>query len=452
MNFDFKRGWNIHSGSQNHPFDAKAPYIDNGTGRGDPERYASKAYMEAEWEKMWTKTWLLAGPVCDVKEAGDYFRFDVGRESFIVVRGEDGAVRAHYNVCPHRGSRLIVDDFGSMGRFTCPFHSWKFGLDGKNIEVTDRETFRSEVLCHDLDLTSVRCEVVAGLVFISMNPEIEPARDWLGVVADHLDAYEIGKMNVIQHKQSDWEANWKVGVDAFYETYHLHAIHPQTQGVMDDRNQFDLYPNGMSRMYIPFAQPAGRYPDQTTVNEGIKMMLRDAGIDPDTYTGTAQETRKAIQAAKRARAPSLGLDYSRFSDDQLTDSVPYGVFPNVQLGCHPEGVFMMRFLPDADDPAKFVYDNIILYRHVDDANYKVPAWMGLPEGIDTTGDMRPDVVRVPHGAPPDLGEVLDQDTDLVPIVHAGSRSRGFRGPLWSEQELRLRHFHSELDRYLNNEK
>ena len=455
MNYDYKRGWAIHEATSRHPFDAKAPYIDHGTGRPDPRRYHDPNYARAEWEKMWCRTWLLAGPTCDIREAGDYFRFDVGPESFIIVRGTDGDVNAHYNVCPHRGNRIVHDDFGAMDKFTCSFHSWSFGLDGSNQSVTDAETFRKEVLCHNTGLTRVRCEVVAGLVFITMNedPAMPSARDWLGVVAEHLENYQISEMNVISHKRTEWAANWKTGVDAFYETYHLHAIHPETQGMMEDYFvQHDQFPNGMSRMYIPFARPSPRVADQTTVNPAIQMMLKDAGIAPEQFEGDASQAREAIQKAKRARSEKFGLGYERFTDAQLTDSVPYGVFPNVQMGCHVEGVFLMRFLPHESDPEKFYYDNIILYRHVDDPGYKVPDWMGLPEGTDTSGVVRPDLVKVPLGQPPELGMVLDQDSDLLPVVQQGLRSRGFRGPLWSEQEVRLRHFHAELDAYVEGDK
>lgn len=445
MNVDF-RLWDIHVGDP-HPFNAH-DYIDNGTARPSPDRYHDRAFAEAEWEKVFTKGWLLACPVSDVREPGDFVRFDIGRESFIVVRGEDSAVHAQYNVCPHRGSRLVIGDFGSVSRFTCPFHSWQFTLEGENIAVTDRETFRPEVLCHDHDLTSVRCEVAAGLVFISMDPDIQPLKEWLAPILPQLELYDIDRMHVIQHRRSDWGANWKGAVDAFAETYHLHAVHPQTQGVMDDRTQIDLYPGGFSRQFVPFAQPSPRFPDQDSVNPGIAMMLRDAGIDPAAFTGTAHETRAAVQAAKRRRAAEYGLDYDKFSDTQLSDSTIYSVFPNVQIGCHPEAVFLHRFLPHASDPNQFTYDTIILYRHVDAPGYAPAAWMGLSEDIDTTGDTRPEIVRTGLGEPPGLGEVLDQDSELLPIVQAGARSRGFRGPLWSEQEARLRHFHTELDRWM----
>lgn len=446
MNFDF-RNWQIHTGTP-HPFNEEQPRPDNGTGRIEAKRYVDRDWAEAEWENVFARTWLLAGVVSDLREPGDFLRFDVGRESFIVVRDDANEIKAHYNVCPHRGSQIALEDSGSVSQFVCPFHSWRFDLDGRNIAVTDAETFHPDVLCHGTDLTPVHCETIAGLVFVSMADDPPPLRDYLGVVADHLALYDIAKMNVVQHKRSDWAANWKGGVDAFYETYHLHSVHPQTQCLMDDRTQIDLFPNGHSRQFVPFAQPSPRFPDQETVNPGIQMMLRDAGIDPASFTGTAQETRSAIQKAKRERSARYNLGYEKFSDTQLSDSTIYGVFPNVQIGCHPEAVFIHRFLPHPTDPEQFTYDTMILFKHEDIPGYAAPGWMGLAEGTDTTGATRPDIVRIPLGEPPELGEVLDQDSDLLPIVQKGARSRGFRGPLWSEQEARLRHFHVELDRYM----
>jgi phenylpropionate dioxygenase-like ring-hydroxylating dioxygenase large terminal subunit len=441
------RLWDIHIGTP-HPFNERAPAIDNGTARPTPERYTCPDFARREWNQVFARAWLIACPVSDVAEPGDFARFDIGPESFVVSRTASGELRAHYNVCPHRGSQLVLADHGNLPRFTCPFHSWQFDLDGTNVAVTDPDTFRPEVLCHERDLTPVRCEEAAGFVFINMDENAQPVKEWLAPILSHLEMYRVHQMKVIQHRRSDWGANWKGGVDAFAETYHLHAVHPQTQGVMDDRTQIDLWPGGFSRQFVPFAQPSPRFGDQESVNPGIAMMLADAGIDPAGFTGTAAETRAAVQQAKRARSAALGLGWEHFSDTQLSDSTIYSVFPNVQIGCHPEAVFLHRFIPHATDPNQFTYDTMILYRHVEGAGLNPPAWMGLGDDVDKTGEIRPDIVRTGLGEPPGLGEVLDQDSELLPIVQAGARSRGFRGPLWSEQEGRLRHFHAELDRWM----
>ncbi|MEZ5498305.1 MAG: aromatic ring-hydroxylating dioxygenase subunit alpha [Steroidobacteraceae bacterium] len=446
MHYD-KRSTKVHAGST-HPADTAAPYIDNGCARLAPERYYSAEFARREWERVFARVWLLAGPVSDVREPGDWMKFDIGVESFIVVRGKDGKLHAHYNTCPHRGSQIVCADIGSQDRFTCPFHSWQFELDGKNRRVTDADTFRADVIAHGVNLTSLRCEEAAGLVFVTMNEAAPPLREYLAPILSQLENYELREMHVVQHRRSDWAANWKGGIDAFYESYHLHAIHPQTTGVIDDRTHIDLYPGGMSRQFVPLGQPNSHHPSQEEVNPGIAAMLQDVGIDPKTFTGTAQDTRAAIAAAKRQRASSFGLDYSRFSDAQLTDATIFGVFPNAMIGCHAEAVFLHRFKPHADDPNQFTYDTIILYRYVDAPGYGAPGWMGLSSEMDLTGNTRPDVVHTALGEPPGMGEVLDQDADLMPIVQKGARSRGFRGPLWGEQEARLRHFHMELDRWM----
>jgi phenylpropionate dioxygenase-like ring-hydroxylating dioxygenase large terminal subunit len=126
--------WDVHAGDA-HPFNALAEQIDNGTGRPSPERYYDRAFAAREFEQVFAKSWLIACPVSDVKEPGDFARFDVGSESFIIVRGDDDVIRAHYNVCPHRGSQLVGADTGCITRFSCPFHSWKFSLEGKNEEA-----------------------------------------------------------------------------------------------------------------------------------------------------------------------------------------------------------------------------------------------------------------------------------------------------------------------------
>jgi phenylpropionate dioxygenase-like ring-hydroxylating dioxygenase large terminal subunit len=318
--------------------------------------------------------------------------------------------------------------------------------------ITDESTFQPEVICHRPGLTPVACDTHAGIIFINMDEKPTPLMASLGLPEGYLEAYQIDKMKVVRHVRSEWGANWKVGVEAFYESYHLHAVHPETRGVMGDLNvQYDLYPNGASRMIVPLGQPSPRIHDQVTVNEGLKLMLQDAGIDAEGFKGTAADVRVAIQQGKRERAARLGLDYSRFEDGQLSDSWATGVFPNVQIGCHPEAVFLMRFLPHETDPERFYYDTMTLIFPADDPNYRPPLWMGLPEGLDVSGRQRPATEHYSIEEDAQLGQVLSQDSELLPVVQKGMRSRGFKGQLWGEQEQRLRHFHVELERRLARE-
>lgn len=453
IEFDYRKGFALEPDAKEDDVDCKQPFIDNGTGIPDPDRYYSKEYMQKEWDQVWTKVWTLAGPLSDIPDPGDYFLYELGRESIIVTRTENGEVKAFYNACPHRGNRLLLEEFGSVKQITCSFHSWSFGLDGKCEKVTDKETFREEVLCHDFNLSPLKVDIAAGLIFVSMNDDVMPLEEFLAPLMPQLLSYEIENMHVIHHVRSEWKSNWKTGAEAFYELYHLHAVHPETQGVMEDyKAQYDLYSNGMSRMIVPFAVPSSRTDDQITINEGIKVMLTDAGLKKEEFPESAQDARKAVQKGKRRLSDQLGLGYERFTDAQLSDSFATGIFPNMQFGCHAEAIFIMRFLPHPTDPERFYYDNIILYRHVDVEGYNAAAWMGLPEDADLEGNDRPDITHFTAEEKPDLGLVLNQDAELLPFVQKGIRSRGFRGPIWNEQEARLRHFQVELDKYINGEK
>jgi phenylpropionate dioxygenase-like ring-hydroxylating dioxygenase large terminal subunit len=429
--------------------EAKQPYVDHGTRVYDKDRYFSREFMEREWECLWTNCWLIAGVESDIPEVGDYFLLRIRHESIIVTRTEQG-LKAFYNVCAHRGSRLLLAERGHARRFVCPFHSWRYANTGELLAITDRETFRDEVVCHQPGLVEVHCDTLAGIVFIHMGDEAPPLREAVGLPEGYLEAYHIDRMHVVRHVQTEWLANWKVGVEAFYESYHLHQVHPETRDVMADRDvQYDLYPNGASRMIVPIGRPTPRRRDQESVNDVLKAMLADVGIDPQTFQGTARDVRPAIQRAKRARAEALGLDYSSLTDNQLTDSWATGIFPNVQIGCHPEGVFLMRFLPHPTDPERFYYDTMTLYRPTGEAKSMAPAWMGIPDGTDLSGKTRPPTEHLGLQGGNALGLVLEQDSELLPVVQDGMRSRAFRGQLWGEQELRLRHFHAELDRYLD---
>ena len=449
MSFDYR----VNPGAPPDSLEAKQPAVDNGLRVPDPSRYFSPEFMRKEWERLWPRVWLLTGITSDIPEDGDYFTFEFGHESIIVVRQADGGIKAFYNVCPHRANRVALNERGSVAHFTCAFHGWQFHCDGRLKHVTDEETFAPQLITGRPGLTEVRCDSVGGLIFVNMDGKAPALRQWIGLPAGYIENYEIDRMHCVRHVRSTWNANWKVGVDAFYETYHLPHIHPQTQGVMEDFSQYDLYPNGFSRMIVPLCVKSHRVSDQDTVDAGLRFMMRDAGMNPDEFSGNARGVRAAVQRSKRERARRLGLThYEKLTDGQLTDSWATGLFPNVQIGMHPEGVFIMRFVPHPDDPRKFYYDNMTLYRYVADPNYTVPAWMGLPAGTDVTGRVRPNIEHVPEGVRPSLGEVLDQDVELVAAVGAGSCSRGFRGPLWGEQEVRVRHFHRELDRYIDGEK
>ena len=111
--------------------------------RGDPidaERYHTTAFMQREWDHLWTRIWHVAGRGNQLQEPGDYIVHHFMHESVVIVRQPDGSLRGFYNTCGHRAQRLVWRE-GSQDSLTCPYHGWVWGLDGVLVDLPDRDDF-----------------------------------------------------------------------------------------------------------------------------------------------------------------------------------------------------------------------------------------------------------------------------------------------------------------------
>lgn len=416
-------------------------------------RFIDPAEKAREEEQMWSKAWLLAGLASDVREVGDWFRFDIGPQSLIIVRSREDEVHAFYNVCKHRGNELVQEDFGhGATSFTCIMHSWRFNLKGRNVRVTDRETFREEALCQNLDLTPVHVRVFAGLVFVCLAAEPMAFEAYFGDILPMLASYRMEEMYPVKHLSVEVPANWKTMYSVFNETYHAHATHPQIKPYVDDHFvQYDFYPNGHNRNLFSVGSVSPRWPDTRFVNVGLAYFLQEAGVRPAGFKGDARHVRRAIQAAKRQADNPFGLDYSGFTDNQLTDDWNPSLFPNVTLNMHPEGVLLQRFRPHPGDPERGYHDVIILSAPLAEGR-RPPAYMGVEADVDVTGKLRPAIRRTTH-LDPQAGEVVEQDITNMVTLQRGMHSRGLNGIIvFSEQERRIQQSLAELDLYLEGKK
>ena len=417
------------------------------------DRYINPAHKAEEEARMWSKVWLIAGVASDIPQPGDWFRFDIGKQSIIVVRSKPDEVNAFYNVCKHRGNELVQDDFGhGATSFTCIIHSWRFNLAGKNVRVTDRDTFSQESLCQNLDLTPVHVRLHAGIVFVSMAEQPMPFEDYFGDIMPTLESYKMDEMFVVKDLSVEIPANWKTMVSVFSETYHAHATHPQIKPYVDEHFvQYDFYPNGHNRNLFAVGAVSPRWPDSRFLNVGLAFMLQEAGIKPSSFRGDARHVRRAIQQAKRKPDNPFGLAFDDFTDNQLTDDWNPSIFPNVTMNMHPEGVLLMRFRPHPTDPERGYHDVFVLSRKLPDGR-RPPAYMGVEDNVDVTGNTRPPRRRTTH-ANPEGGEVLEQDIANMVTMQRGMHSRGLNGVVvLSEQERRIQQLFAELDLYLKGEK
>lgn len=425
------------------------PAYDHGKLLDDHAKYYSREHWHKEWSRMWCRVWNLAGRTSDVAKVGDWFKFDLGPESFIIVRSAPDRIQAFYNVCHHRGSRIVHQDFGSATSFVCGFHSWAWNIDGSLKRITDRESFDEALICDNPGLTEVRCEIWGGFVFINMDENAEPLVSFLDVLPDELEAYNFDDMMMLKDASVEWPVNWKVGLDAFLEGYHAHSRHPELMNYIDDYHfQHDLWGKGHSRMIIPMGDKTPRFKDQKKLTAEQAFLLTEVGLDPAEFEGRSGEVRAAIQARKPEWAAEFGMDYSRFTPSQLSDDWNFSIFPNITLNIHPEGALVMKFRPHPTDPEICYYDVWVIGHKVKSSDFKMPAYMTVDDSVDLTGDVpRPDRIYGRHGEM-SMGQVLDQDGDFLPLVQQGVKSQAYRGVRLSKQEVRLRHLYAEYDRWL----
>lgn len=413
------------------PAAAKQPDPDLGFETIPASRYTSPAFLKAEWDRMWTKVWLLGGREELIPDAGDWLTHSVGPENFIFARQADGSIRGFYNVCPHRGNRILpVDGVGAAHSFRCGYHHWEWDVSGTQIRIPDLETFPQLQGRCDRHLKQVRVDSWGGFFWFTMDPEAEPLRDYLGVIPDHLDPYRFQDMKLIDWKTIEWACNWKASVDAFNETYHVQAIHPELLSWLDDWNvQIDCL-GRHNRYLVPFTTPSPRYPDQRSLSEVMRAMAELNGLDPAAFEGNPRALRLAIQQAKRAKQADSIYPYRDLADDQLSDDYHYMIFPNVTMNIYGETMLLFVSRPHPTDPNRMFYD-LMNFAHLEP---------GTPH-------MLPEHQTYAHGQI-SLGLVLDQDAHNLPRVQDGMNSAAFDGLILGTQELRIRHFHKVLMDYV----
>jgi Rieske 2Fe-2S family protein len=195
----------------------------------DQAFYADPEIFARDRERILRNHWIMAGHASQIPEPGDYLLFELAGESIILIRDAGGAIRAHYNVCRHRGSRVLLEPAGNARALTCRYHGWTYATDGRLLSAPRmREDFRAD--CHGLAPCAVR--VVEGLIFVSLSEGDGPPLD--SVVAGlvpYLRLHGIGDARVAHRAVYPVRANWKLTVENYLECYHCKPAHPQYCGV-----------------------------------------------------------------------------------------------------------------------------------------------------------------------------------------------------------------------------
>jgi glycine betaine catabolism A len=343
--------------------------------------YHDPAIWQLEQQRLFGRLWVCIGRADQIPGRGDYRTAPVGGESVLVVRGDDGALRAFLNVCRHRGAQLCPIDRGQTRTLQCRYHAWTYGLDGRLL--------RAPGLQHVADfdrgafgLMPVSLDTWEGLVWVSLAENPPPVADQvlpqlaarIGDV-DRLTAYRIGTLAVGRTVEYEVHANWKVVVENFMECYHCAPMHPE-----------------LVRLLPAFRSGA-------TQEYGLGTRLAD--------------NAEALTESGRAPAPpfpGLAPGHERHY---------FGIVirPNVLLNLLPDHVIILTLTPLTPDRSRVTGD-----------------WLFAPDAVTRLGFDPADTVAL-------FDRVNRQDWEVCEWVQASVRSRAFAaGGVYVPIEAHIRGF------------
>ena len=185
--------------------------------------YTSQELLEQEVQDLFYKQWVCVGHVSEISAAGDYVTFDLIDKPLLIVRDKDNNVRAYSNVCRHR-STVLATGAGNRSAFSCPYHAWTYDLSGCLRSAPHMDKDKVAGIC----LPEYPVEIWQGLIFVSINPDVEPLAPQLEVLAERTLPYNLADYVVVERSEVEVACNWKVLVENFCESYHVFKVHAKT--------------------------------------------------------------------------------------------------------------------------------------------------------------------------------------------------------------------------------
>jgi len=195
----------------------------------DPALYTDPQIFDLEMDRIFARTWVWVAHVSELPKPGDFRSTFVGRNPVIVVRDRKDEIHVLENRCRHRGATVCEKTKGNATGFTCPYHSWSYGLDGKLRGLPYSDGYEDVIEKGDLPLKSLKVGVYAGMIFASYNHDIEPLEDFLGNARHWIDLFmKQGAGFPIktqgEHKFS-FKGNWKIQLENTTDGYHFPVVH-----------------------------------------------------------------------------------------------------------------------------------------------------------------------------------------------------------------------------------
>ncbi len=331
--------------------------------------YTDSSLLAHEQELIFERTWQLAGHVSSLPRAGSYLTARAGSQPVLVVRDEEGHLRAYRNVCRHRGSRLLSGTGQCKAAIRCRYHGWTYRFDGTLIGVPEARAFGERLDKGSLGLMPARVEELCGLVFVNLDADAPPLADLVGDLPARLAPYRIESLEPFAPGGGTQPANWKAIADNYIEGYHIPIAHPGLMRLLD----YKRYEVECNEHYVWFEAPLRGKPSSN-------WMERVYGRLVTPMPGLSAADRRVWRYAF--------------------------IYPNTTIDLYPDQVNTWQMLPDGVERTRDVYG---CYRPPNSSpRTRLVQW--LNQRLNTL--------------------VLDEDIDLVANVQAGLQTRGYEcGPL-----------------------
>jgi nitrite reductase/ring-hydroxylating ferredoxin subunit len=385
------------------------------------QRYYDAAFFELEREKLWPRVWQMACRLEEIPEVGDWVEYRILDWSVIVVRTRSG-VKAFHNACRHRGVQL-ASGHGSceVQGFVCPFHGWRWNIDGENTFVYGRHLFSEAQLEQaELNLRPCRVEFWGGCAFVNFDDAAAPLLECIAPLAERCDPRKVEKLKIEWWHSAILPTNWKLAMEAFMEGYHVMRTHPQLQEANLPLPGFDAYaPPG----YVP---STGKLDTQKLVemainfsavlSEGMAGMChaRDVAVMndlkqrvqlPEDPGAAIMEWYRLLNDEITAHNRAQGIDYPDLN--QLANIAPVQFcFPHYFMLPTFGNMAAYRIRPLGPETCLFEIFSLILY----------------PEGEQRERPVAP--VPMAHDDPR-FPPIPQQDYSNLPMQQLGLHAKGF---------------------------
>jgi phenylpropionate dioxygenase-like ring-hydroxylating dioxygenase large terminal subunit len=396
------------------------------------ERYYSPAFAQLEVQRMWPKVWQVACTVDHVAEPGDYFEYRCGPYSVLIVRGDNGTLRAFQNVCRHRGNSLCAGSGAGLRELRCGYHGWTWDLGGVLKRVPNRKGFGA-LQMSEFPLIAARVDTWERLVFVNLDVNAAPLADFLEAVPDDIAWLGLGDFRCYGTMTIEVDANWKTIADGFSETYHVQTLHPELHRCMDDVYAPQVIWGHTGKSEQLYGVPSPHLKQTPSDAEVWDAYVQTQGALMGVAEGTpfpgGGPAVDVIAGQIKAFAAGRGVDLSWASTDQMMRLHQYNVFPNLTLLANADHLTVMAARPGPDpDHGEFV---MIL-------------WTRMPPGAPR---IKPADIRMTANEA-DPGLVMTQDINVLAGLQRGLHQPGLTHLTLSNEERRVINMHRNLERYL----